>query len=405
MNLTMKSSLRLVFDALACSQVLYVFTTPVCQDLRHDLRILTIRTLEAHQFYLFHFRKTLRTMEHFAPHPSSKFEGFYSKFDLESGAHIALIICSVPNASTRPHMVSFTYYPASGKPIFQREHFVPKIERITTDKNSKAFELRIPDLGYMSVHADGTASYRLNTEDWSFEADSDTMTPWKHDKNTPEGWMIHLPLPLHWHVHSLSSPCSFTLSIPPLGNDHPVADRKGRATIHQEKNWANSFPEAHMWVQAWDANDQKGVCLAGGKIMGQTAYMLGYRSKELNLDFVPPFSVSFLNLSILSPFMSVDIDWESRSFSISVSNYFHKLELKAQAPKEPGWFGLASPFPDGHRPNFCRESFIATIDVQVYEKDGWMPWSAWKQVANEKFQGGSLEFAGGYYPERGEKKE
>jgi tocopherol cyclase len=66
---------------------------------------------------------------------------------------------------------------------------------------------------------------------------------------------------------------------------------------------------------------------------------------------------------------------------------------------------LASPFPDGHRPNFCRESFIATIDVQVYEKDGWMPWSAWKQVANEKFQGGSLEFAGGYYPERGEKKE
>jgi tocopherol cyclase len=158
-----------------------------------------------------------------------------------------------------------------------------------------------------------------------------------------------------------------------------------------------------MWVQAWDANNNKGVCLAGGKILGQTAYMLGYRSPTLDLDFVPPFSVSYLN--IFSPFMNVAIDWPTRSFNLSVSNYFYKLDLKAHAPKEPGWFGLACPFPDGHRANFCRESFLATIEVKVSERSGWMPWSAWKEIKTDTFEGGSLEFAGSYYPERGEKKE
>lgn len=342
-------------------------------------------------------------MEHNAPHPSAKFEGYYSKFDLSSGSHIALIICSVPNASTRPHMVSFTYYPKSGKPIFQREHFVDNIESVTTNPDTKAFELRIPGLGYMRAEGDGTTSYSLKAEDWSFEANSDSHTAWRQDKSTPEGWMIHLPLPLHWHVHSLCSPCTFQLSIPSLGDNIPPSDHRGRATFHQEKNWANSFPDAHMWVQAWDANNSKGVCLAGGKILGQTAYMLGYRSPTLNLDFVPPFSVSYLN--IFSPFMSVAMDYPSRTFALSVSNYFYKLDLKAHAPKEYGWFGLASPFPDGHRHNFCQESFLATIEVSVSERSGWMPWSAWREVRTERFEGASLEFAGGYYPERGEKEE
>lgn len=344
-------------------------------------------------------------MEHYAPHPSAQFEGFYSKFDLASGSHIALIICSVPAASSRPHMVSFTYYPKSGHPIFQREHFVPNIERVTTDKASKAFELRIPGMGVVSTSDDGRTSWKLEAEDgsWRLHGECDSWTAWRQDKSTPEGWMINLPFPLHWHVHSLCSPCSFELDIPALGADFPTQDRKSTATVHQEKNWATSFPDAHMWVQAWDAENKRGICLAGGKILYNTAYMLGYRSPSLNLDFVPPFSVSYLN--ILSPFMSTTNDWESRTFTLSVSSYFHKLELRAYAPKEHGWFGLASPFPDGHRANFCRESFIATIEAQIYERDGWMPWSAWKKVKDERFEGASLEFAGGYYPERGENKE
>lgn len=342
-------------------------------------------------------------MTHYAPHPGSKFEGYYSKFDLSSGSHIAIVICSIPNATTRPHMVSFTYYPKSGKPIFQREHFVDSIEHVTTDEKTKAFKLQIPGMGLMRTEADGTTWYKLKTEEWSFEAQSTEFTPWRKDKSTPEGWMIYLPFPLHWHVHSLCSPCTFSLDIPSLGDNFSPVDHQGRATFHQEKNWANSFPDAHMWVQAWDASNNKGVCLAGGKIMGQTAYMLGYRSPTLDLDFVPPFSVSYLNF--FSPFMFVKNDWEARTFTISVSTYLYRLELKAYAPKESGWFGLASPFPDGHRPNFCRESYMATIEVKISERSGWMPWNAWRQIKMEKFDGASLEFAGGYYPERGDNKD
>ncbi|KAI4609067.1 hypothetical protein J4E80_008814 [Alternaria sp. BMP 0032] len=344
-------------------------------------------------------------MEHFAPHPSSQFEGYYSKFDLVSGSHIALIISSVPGAPSRQHVVSFTYYPSSGHPIFQREHVVDNVERVTTNEKTKAFDLRVPGMGVMSTESNGRTSYEFSAEDgsWSLSAQcEEDYMPWRKDKSTPEGWMVHLPFPLHWHVHSLCSPATFTLDIPALGDAFPAQDRKSRATIHQEKNWANSFPDAHMWVQAWDNEEKRGICLAGGKIMYNTAYMLGYRSPSLNLDFVPPFSVSYLNL--LSPFMSATNDWDTRTFSISVSNYTHKLELKARAPKEPGWFGLASPFPDGHRANFCRESFIATIEARIWVREGWWPWSAWKEVKTERWEGASLEFAGGYYPERGESK-
>jgi tocopherol cyclase len=108
-------------------------------------------------------------------------------------------------------------------------------------------------------------------------------------------------------------------------------------------------------------------------------------------------------MNIFSPFMDVDIDFPTRTFTLSVSNYWYKIDLRSQAPKEYGWFGLATPFPDGHRPNFCRESFLATMEVRVSERMGWWPWSGWRKVRTERFEGASLEFAGGYYPDRGEK--
>lgn len=341
-------------------------------------------------------------MNHYAPHPSSKFEGWYSKFRLPSGAHIALIICSVPQAATRPHMVSFTYYPASGRDIFQREHFVSEITHVVTKTSTRAFELQIPGMGCMRVDSEGVTTYELATADWSLSAQTESHVPWSKGKSTPEGWMIYLPLPLHWHVQSLCSRCKFTLAIPCMEDALPTRDRAGKASIHQEKNWAKSFPSAHMWVQAWDADAERGVCLAGGKILGQTAYMLGYRSAEVQVDFTPPWSVAFFN--VFAPFMSVRNDWENRTFSISVSSYLRKIDLKAHAPKEYGWVGLASPFPDGHRRNFCTESFLAEVEVRVSEREGWMPWSGWREVKVERFEGASLEFAGGYFPERGEKK-
>ncbi|KAF1956220.1 hypothetical protein CC80DRAFT_413900 [Byssothecium circinans] len=293
-------------------------------------------------------------MEHFAPHPNAAFEGWYSKFALPSGAHIALVICAVPNAtSLPPYMVSFTYYPASGDRIFQREHW--------HSPSSSNPHQRIPN-------------------------------------NTPEGWLVHFPLPLHWHVHSLSSPAAFRLDIPSLFL--PKADEKGRATVHQEKNWANSFPSAHVWLQARDQDSETGICLAGGRVLGMHAFILGFRSPSLDVDVVPPFTLSILGMS---PFMRFSVDYEGRGFEIEARNWTHKVVMRARAPNEKGWFGLGAPFKEGHRTDFCTESFLAVVEVRVFEKMGWF--GAWEEVGREKFEGASLEFAGEWFEDRGRKRE
>ncbi|KAF2638013.1 hypothetical protein P280DRAFT_491959 [Massarina eburnea CBS 473.64] len=351
-------------------------------------------------------------MEHFAPHPEAAFEGWYSKFDLPSGAHIALVICAVPNAtSLPPYMVSFTYYPASGEQIYQREHWVESIERIITGPGC-AFELRIEGkdcTGRMAVQSDSTTAYDLQgwsieqeeepQEEWSLAAMTVDRTPWDVHTPTPESWLVNLPLPLHWHVHSLSSQAAFHLGIPPLPS-LPKSDRKGRATVHQEKNWANSFPSAHVWIQAREHENETGICLAGGRILGTQAFILGYRSPELNIDILPPFALSMLGIS---PFMSHTVDHANRTFAISASNWSHKIVVRAKAPKNKGWFGLGAPFQEGHRANFCTESFMAEIEVQVWEKSGWL-WG-WREVSREKFVDASLEFAGEWFEERGVKRE
>ena len=337
-------------------------------------------------------------MEHFAPHNKSCFEGFYSKFDLPSGSHIVLVLCSVPDAhKLPPHMVSFTYYPSTGFPIFQREHWVSNIERQIIGSGN-AFELRT-DLGSMRVSADGTTSYDFATQEWNLHATTRSRVGWfpEKRKETPEGLLVHPPLPLHWHVHSLSSQTKFRLEIP---SENVVdEDKEGIAYVHQEKNWANSFPSAHVWVQARDQAGSRGICLAGGKILGMDAFIIGYRSPSLNLDFLPPFALA-LPFS-MSPFMSHSVDYCTRTFRLTVFNLWHKIEVRAQAPKEGGWFGLGSPFPEGHRENYCSESFLAVVKVTLWEKRRWWDCS-WTEIKKDVFRGASLEFAGEYFPGRGE---
>lgn len=335
-------------------------------------------------------------MEHHAPHHKAAFEGYYSKFDLPSGAHIALILCSVPNADKLPaHMVSLTYYPKSGEPIFHREHFVSEIHRITTDAATNAFELRVPDMGLMRCAGDST-TFDLQCEEWSLKGTTTSRTPWDGETSTPEGWIVRLPLPLHWHVHSLASPCDLELDIPSCSI--ASEDKAGKAIVHQEKNWANSFPSAHMWIQAHSPSIGSTITLAGGQILGMTAYLMGYRSPDIDVSFRPPFSLAVLGIS---PCMSINVDWENRAFSLNVTGFWRKIEVKAQAPRDRGWFGISAPFAEGFRKNFLTESFLAEVEVTVKERVWW----SWREVRRERFENASLEFGGEYFPLRGEKKD
>ncbi|KAK5134117.1 hypothetical protein LTR08_006892 [Meristemomyces frigidus] len=329
-------------------------------------------------------------MEHNAPHKSAVFEGYYSKFDMPSGAHIALIVCKVKTARERPDMVSFTYVPAdNGHQIFQKEVWVDRLDMVTFTKDN-AFGLEVPGMGYARWHADSTTEYSFDHPEFSFHGKTTSRTPWSSVTSTPEALLVNLPLPLHWHVQSLASECEFDMKIP--GYDLPTADQSGKAMVHQEKNWAQSFPSAHMWLQARDGD--RGFCAAGGQVLGLEAFLLGYRSKDLNIDFRPPFAV---RLAGLSPFMSYKPDWDSRSFELSVQSFRQKVTVKAKAPKG-SFFPLSAPFPEGHRPNFLNQSFQAKFEVKIYES-GWF--GPWKLVREDAFEAASLEFGAGYYPPHG----
>ena len=331
-------------------------------------------------------------IKHFAPHPRSKFEGYYSKFVLPSGASLALIVCSVPQAETRPHMVSFTYVPHDTSRIYQKELWVDDISRVP--KASNAFELQVPGVGNVEVSPDSTTKYNLKHDSFSFEGTTTTYLPWSSTKSTPEGFFVNLPLPLHWHVQSLASKCDFSMAIPGYDN-LPSADTKGTAIVHQEKNWAHSFPSAHIWIQARKEN--YGLCIAGGHILRMKAFLAGFRSPTKEIDFRPPLTLSVLGIS---PFMHSKIDWDNRSVDFTVNGWMTRLVVRVIAPKGT-FFGLSAPFYDGHRKNFLSQSFQASVFVQVWERRWWQMFGTWSLSETVKLDGASLEFGGDFYPDRG----
>ena len=329
-------------------------------------------------------------MEHHAPHENSAFEGYYSKFSLPSGAHVVLVICKVSRAQCRANLTTLTYVPRDGSGLYQKEIATDNIQMRRTTEGSNAFILDIPGLGYAEWKADASSEFHFQDESFTFHASARCGIPWSERTNTPEGLFIHFPLPLHWHVQSLSSSCKFNLSIP--GHNLPQSDTSGEATVHQEKNWATSFPSAHIWVQCREGD--RGFCCAGGIILGMEAFLLGYRSADLSLDFRPPFALRFLGIG---PLMSYQTDWDNRTFELSVQSFRQKITVHAQAPKG-SFFPLSSPFPDGHRSNFLGQSFQAKIEVRIYQS-GWI--GPWRLVREDVFERGSLEFGGAFYPPAG----
>lgn len=341
-------------------------------------------------------------MQHHTIHPSAKFEGYYNKFDLASGSHIVLVLSQVRNANQNGNAFTFTYIPkdATKSPIYQKEMFVDEFYMKPTHENEKqggnGFMLEMPGIGSVKHLTDDTTIYSIDHSDFSLHATSTSRLAWPTSNQTPEGFFVNLPLPLHWHVQSLTSRIdNLTLKISDYEGELPAADASTTALLHQEKNWATSFPSAHIWVQARNAKEGTVLNIAGGKILGAEAFLIGYRSPDLDLSFRPPWALKFLGFG---PFMSYTVDWESRTFELSVQSWRQKIEVRATAPKGT-FFSLAAPFKEGHRPNFLNQSLQARVELKIYTRGptGWFG-GAWQLVREETFENGGLEFGAGYYP-------
>lgn len=240
---------------------------------------------------------------------------------------------------TKPFMISFTYVSADSTRHWQREYW-PDVYTIRNvyvrnppwdsrpgakgvDMYTRRFyiEWASKPNGTSADSASGSFSWNgakaggavpdlvcwnLDTDEYAFHAmtiewrggrtlQGRGRVPWQDGvgDSTPAGILARTPLPIQWHVHSLDSTCRYSLRTKRnsdtwdlLGDDikqegeevHPLDSGEAKiANVHIEKNWALTFPESYIWVQARDHEKGEGVCLAGGTLFkGVQAYLVGY---------------------------------------------------------------------------------------------------------------------------------
>ena len=335
--------------------------------------------------------------DHYAPHPGAKFEGWYSKFTLSSGWSVCLIISSVPAAARqchseadlrtrRPYYICLTYVSPDSTTHCQKEYWPLRFDVDTSDAG---FKVSWGNAGYLIWDKkNDVVSWKLEESDARFTAETNgPRTPWARGDptSTPAGLIASLPSPIQWHVQSLSTPCAYTIDID--GHDKST----GEGYVHHEKNWAVSFPNSYIWLQARDDKKQKGLCLAGGSLVpGVQAYLVGYQGeRSLSASYIP---WSILGLSPTG--LTTDISYPDRRFNIDVKGWFRRLKVTAQAPDDT-FFTFAAPLDTGHKPDYTVQSYGTRVEVEVMERS-W-PWEAWRRVEREVYERGALEFGGDFY--------
>ncbi|KAN0060908.1 hypothetical protein ACQY0O_006642 [Thecaphora frezii] len=251
----------------------------------------------------------------------------------------------------------------------------------------------------------------------------------------PEGLLQHLglALPLHWYVHTTQSPAIYSiqhvthasqrssLSSSPTSSaasnlEHGTLVSAGLASVHVEKNWGHSFPTGWLWSQAssqippnmaqnGDASnyfaaqphmaavcnaaastvlpkrappdDNVRISLAGGSILGLTAFLVGIRIGErIAWDFRPPFAVGPGKALQDGPTawihyglgLKVRRDYPNKSVRIEVWDLTHWARLDISG--DPNTFATDIPGPclGEWTPGYCHHSYRCRITITLFER-------------------------------------
>ncbi|KAI0746615.1 hypothetical protein C8Q80DRAFT_1219962 [Daedaleopsis nitida] len=251
-----------------------------------------------------------KSRDHFAPHQSRKFEGYYTRTQLADGATLAIIFCWVKRAKARGNYVLVSYAPPPLPPParddkeahrtpppparegFTYEFFPPDIEVCTLASKSSskrasvistssahsharppahddgggytAFTISAPSIGHMAVTPD-SIEYAIVVPDKHLRVHLtlDAHTPWASSAGAgPMGGILRMSwaLPLNWHVRSTNSRATYYIAHGPpsklkgTGASAPSPLRlEGVGRAHVEKNWGGSFPSGWIWAQAFAA--------------------------------------------------------------------------------------------------------------------------------------------------------
>ncbi|PCH44995.1 hypothetical protein WOLCODRAFT_105975 [Wolfiporia cocos MD-104 SS10] len=336
-----------------------------------------VKTLVAIVGHALGFANVVQQEDHFAPHPSAGFEGYYSRTQLADGGTLAIVFCWVKHAKDRGNLVFLSYAPADedGPPPFTFELYPERLDAEVLTESTEglaSFVLRASGVGTMTV-TPTSVEYAISLPDETLTLNLRLKNRRSWSSSTPlegpMGSLTHLSpfLPLNWHVYSTGSKCEYIIAF-------REQTRLGDGRTHLEKNWGKSFPSGWIWSQAFE-DDERAISLAGGSALpGVQAYLVGYRSAHYQWDFRPPFSVS---IGPLSPFMKVKYSSRDGTVDLEVRTWLRKLIVNIKAPVG-SFLGLPAPLPEGHRPRFAFESFRATMYVGLYTRR-W-PWEEWTCV-------------------------
>ncbi|KAI3479947.1 hypothetical protein L1887_57934 [Cichorium endivia] len=239
----------------------------------------------------------------------------------------------------------------------------------------------------------------------------------------PEGWIQHLGavLPLHWYVHTSSAPAMFSLEhvvqSAPSNSSEELEDAvaSGRALLHVEKNWGHGFPSGWMWVHGAspladpslpraDAGPAVRLSLAGGSIMGLTAFLVGIHIKPtqgraVDWNFTPPSAVGPQHASDgpggekvhRGIGFTMRRNFKRKTFVLDVWDATRWASISVHGAEETFATQIPGPCRGGWKPAYCHHSYRCQVRIVLFERSlasvlklplrAAQPWAAVKALA------------------------
>lgn len=251
----------------------------------------------------------------------------------------------------------------------------------------KGFEWEAPNVGRIVAKPHATFM-NVTLDGYTFTSKMFKEVSWDASDSGkgPEGWARKLPLlPTNWYIYSLGSEASYELI-----NEEEGLYIKGYGLAHQEKNWGETFPAGHVWLQAFSPDNRfQLVCSGayfrlGDNLKTPYIFVMGYRSPQLRIDMrTNDPGVIFKDIMILP---------SKGKISVTAVGPSHTIKINCAAPPESFSDPLLCPIGKLSWEPACRESYFAHLEVEVFEHVVWGVVGNQTVVERQAFDFAALEF-------------
>lgn len=138
------------------------------------------------------------------------------------------------------------------------------------------------------------------------------------------------------------------------------------------------------------------MAIAGGALTSfLQSFMIAYRSpvSTRNWDFGPATSVRLFGIGL---FVSLSkCSSKEGEVVLDCTNPVRGQRISIRGRADPATFQqMSAPLPQGHTPEYCHETFQATYDVKLFERQGWF--GQYKLVEETTMDNSALEFGGNW---------